>query len=137
MWGWVGDWTETATYWPPISFVFSSTSFLFCWAAQTGALRTQPSAESWFLLPWTATTDSKLTELPVAPGYIIVWRPPASCECHICTQFNPSTIKVIPWYLRPDSPVPWSTAGSDVNMLHKYAVEISKTVLVQTNQLIQ
>ena len=51
----------------PSSSVFSSTSFSFCWAAQLGALRAQPSAESWFSLPRTATTDSKLTELPVAP----------------------------------------------------------------------
>ena len=37
----------------------------------------------------------------VAPVYIIVCRPPASCERRICTQFNPSPVKVIPWYLRP------------------------------------
>ena len=98
------------------SSVFSCTSFLFCYAVQLGALRAQPSTESWFSLPQIATTDSKLTELPVAPGYITVWRPPASCGCHICTQFNPSTVKVIPWYLQPDAPVPWSTAGSEVNM---------------------
>ena len=41
----------------------------------------------------------------MAPGYIIVWHPPASCRCHICTQFNPYIIKVIPWYLQPDAPV--------------------------------
>ena len=41
----------------------------------------------------------------MAPGYIIVWYPPASCGRHICTEFNPSTAKVIPWYLRPDAPV--------------------------------
>ena len=104
----------------PSSSVFSSTSFSFCWAAQPGALRAQLSAESWFSLPRTATTDSKLIELPVAPGYIIVWRPPASCGHHICTQFNPSTVKVILWYLRPDAPVPWLTAGSKVNMLQDW-----------------
>ena len=102
----------------PSSSVFSSTSFSFCWAVQPGVLRAQPSAESWFSLPRTATTDSKLTELPIAPGYIIVWHPPASCERRICTQFSPSTVKVIPWYLRPDAPVPWSTAGLEVNILH-------------------
>ena len=101
----------------PSSSVFSSTPFSFCWSTQPGALRAQPSAESWFSLPRTATSDSKLTELPVTPGYIIVWQPPASCERRICTQFNPFTVKVIPWYLRPDAPVPWSTAGSEVNML--------------------
>ena len=94
----------------PSSSSYSSTSFLFCWAARSGVLR----AHSTLLgagslnsnLSPTATTDSKLTELPIAPGYIIVWHPPASCERCICTQFNPSTVKVIPWYLRPDAPVP-------------------------------
>ena len=62
-------------------------------------------------------TYSKLTELPVVPGYIIIWHPPASCESRICTQLNPSTVKVIPSYLRPDAPVPWLTAGSKVSML--------------------
>ena len=102
----------------PSSSVFSSTSFSFSWAAQPGALRAQPSAESWFSLPRTATSDSKLAELPVAQGYIIVWHPPASCERHICTEFKLSTVKAIPWYLRPDEPVLWSTAGSEINMLY-------------------
>ena len=101
----------------PISSVFSSISFSFCWAAQPRALRVQPSSERWFSLPRTATTDSKLTERPVVPGYIIVLLPPASCWRHICTHFNPSTFKVIPWYLRPDAPDPWLMAGSKVNML--------------------
>ena len=56
----------------------------------------------------------QLTELPVAPGYIIVGRPPASCGRHICTQLNPSTVKVIPWYLRPDAPVIYTSVTSPV-----------------------
>ena len=32
---------QTATYWPPSSSVFSSTSFSFCWAAQSGVLGAQ------------------------------------------------------------------------------------------------
>ena len=43
---WVGDWTKTATYWPPSSSVFSSPSFSFWWTAQPGALRAQLSAGS-------------------------------------------------------------------------------------------
>ena len=27
----------------------------------------------------------------MAPGYIVVWHPPASCGRRICTEFNPST----------------------------------------------
>ena len=62
--------------------------------------------------------------LSVAPGYIIIWHPPASCGCHICTQLNPSTVKVIPWYLRLDAHVPWSTARSEVNMLQYSFINI-------------
>ena len=55
----------------------------------------------------------------MAPGYIIVWRSPASCERRICTEFNPSTVKVISWYLWPDAPVSRLTAGLKVNMLQR------------------
>ena len=35
---WIGDWTNCNIL-TPSSFVFSSTSFSFCWAAQSGVLR--------------------------------------------------------------------------------------------------
>ena len=38
-------------------------------------------------------------------GYKFVWRSHASCDVTIRTQFNPSTVEVIPRYLRPDAPV--------------------------------
>ena len=41
----------------------------------------------------------------MTPDYLIVWHPPASCERHIRTKFNPSTVKVISWYLRSDVPL--------------------------------
>ena len=56
-------------------------------------------------------TDSNELNLSVAPGYIIVWHPLASCGRHICTQFNPSTVKVIPWYLRLDALVIYTGAS--------------------------
>ena len=37
-----------------------------------------------------------------------------------CTQFNQSKVKILPWYLRLDAPVPRLTVGSKVNMLHYY-----------------
>ena len=46
----------------------------------------------------------------------------------ICTQFNPSTVKFIHWYLRPDAPVPWSTAGSKVNNLQKAWESINRNL---------
>ena len=83
---------QTATYWPPSSFVFNGTSFSFCWAAWLGVLRAHsPLLGAGSLYSILSLTDSKLIELTVAPGYIIVWHPPASCERHICSEFNPST----------------------------------------------
>ena len=96
----------------PSSLFFSSTSFSFCWAAQSGVLRAHShllGAGSLYSI-LSLTNWLQLTELPVAPVYIIVWHPPASCGRHICTQFNPSIVKVIPWYLRPDVPVIYTGA---------------------------
>ena len=109
---------QTATYWPPVPL-----SLAALLSRSTGLLnRGVPRAHSHRLGAGSLysikypTNWLQLTELPVAPGYIIVWHTPGSCERRICTQFNPSTVKVIPWYLRPDEPVPWLTAGSNVNM---------------------
>ena len=114
-----GDWTETATYWPPVSL-----SLAALLSRSAGLLNRKPEGQALCreliltVLELQQLTPNSLN-LSVAPGYIIVWHPPASCRRHICTQFNPFTVKVIPWYLRPDAPVPWSTVGSKVNMLHK------------------
>ena len=87
---WVGNWTNCNIL-TPSSFVFSSTSFSFCWAAQPGSWG--PKTLCWVLVISTVfylrLDWLQLTELPVAPGYIIVWHPPASCERRICTQIQP------------------------------------------------
>ena len=59
----VGDWTKTATYWPPPSSSgHSSASFSFSWAAQPRAWGPSLSAESWFppldLEHWLQTLNS-------------------------------------------------------------------------------
>ena len=119
---WVGDWTELQHI-DPHSSSHSSISFQFSRAAQPWACGPL-SAGTWFSfqhlhlqLIWTSCRRD----------YIIIWRPTTSCERHICTQFNPSTVKVIPWspdifdrmhllftqvHFSSDSP-----AGSEVNML--------------------
>ena len=97
----------------PSSSSYSSISFLFSWTAQLGAWG--PSL-CWKLVltPRTGTlnsnSDLQLTDFLLHPGYIIIWRPPASCGITIHTQFNPSTVKVIPRYLRPDAPVIYTDA---------------------------
>ena len=127
---WVGHWTD-GNILTPNSPVFSSTSFSFCRADQPGVLRAQSSAGTWFSLPRTATD---WVQLSVAPGYTIVWRPPASCERPICTQFNPSTLKAISCCRRPDAPVSRLTAGPKVNMLQESAMMsmlVSKNIFIK------
>ena len=78
---------------PPSSSSHSRASFLFSWAAQPGAWG--PSfCWDMVLIP---ASSLQLIWTSYRRGYIIIWHPPTSCERHICTQFNPSTIKVIPW----------------------------------------
>ena len=76
----------------PSSSGHSSISFPFSWAAQPGARGTL-----------TSNSGLQLTDFLSHPGYIIIWCPPASWGVSIRTQFNPSTVKVIPRYLRPDA----------------------------------
>ena len=87
VWEGVGDRTKTATYWPSNSsdweMVLIPASFL------------QPI--------WTSCRQ----------GYIIIWRPPTSCERHnfalnsIPRQSRPLLIS---WYLRPGAPVIYTGA---------------------------
>ena len=85
MWEGVGDWTKTATYWPPSQLFWLSQSFfpvLLC--CSTGGLAAQPllghGSHSCIFSP------SALNFL--SPGLY---------HCSMTTQFNPSTAKAIPW----------------------------------------
>ena len=84
---WVGDWTELQHIDPP-TLLATVAFFPFSWAAQPGAWGMVLIPASSLQLIWTSCRW----------GYIIIWRPPTSCERHICTQFNPSTVNVIPWF---------------------------------------
>ena len=111
----------------PNSSGYSSTSFSFSWAAQLGALRAQLSAGSgshcFELQQLTSNSD---LQLPVAPGYIIVWHPPASVSVayalnSTCPQsrlfpeiFDQMHLLFTQVHFLFDS-----SAGSEVNMLHK------------------
>ena len=119
---------QTATYWTPVPLSFAALLSRSAGLLNRGSWT--PIALCWVLVHSTASCLQldwlQLTELPVAPGYIIVWRSPASCERRICTQFNPSTVKAISWCLRPDAPVSRLTYGPKVNMLHNEKVEDCK-----------
>ena len=89
---WVGDWTELQHI-DPHSSGHSSISFPFSWAAQPGAWG--PSL-CWDMVLIPASS-LQLIWTSCHRGYIIIWLPPTSCKRHICTQFNLSIVKVIPW----------------------------------------
>ena len=100
---WVGDWTKTATYWPPA--LLAITALL---SRSTGA------AETWFSLlelqQLTPNSDLQLTRTSCGTGLYNCLTPTCFSERCICTQFNSSTLKVIPWYLWPDAPVIYTGA---------------------------
>ena len=121
---WVGDWTDCNIL-TPSSSDYSSTSFSFCWAAQPGVTEDcKPSVSSWFSLPLTATwTPTNWLQLTQAVWHRVIWL----LDTHllfvgvaIAPNSTRPQVKVIPWYLRPDAPVSWLTAGSKVTMLHLF-----------------
>ena len=93
---------------------YSIISFPFSWAAQLGAwwgsylLGPGFHSSDWNI--WLQTLISNCSHFLSHPGYIIIWRPPASCCVTIRTQFSPSTVKVNTRYLRPDAPVIYTGA---------------------------
>ena len=83
----------------PNSSGYSSISFPFSWAAQPRAWG--PSL-CWDMVLIPASS-LQLIWTSCRRSYIIIWR-------HIHTQFNPSTVKVIPRYLWPDASVIYTGA---------------------------
>ena len=98
----------------PSSSCYSSTSFSSCRAAQPGAQRAQPllgpGSHCFEMQQLTPISDLQLTWTSCSIGLYNCLIPTCFCEHHICTQFNPSSVKVIPWYLRPDAPVIYTGA---------------------------
>ena len=93
---------------------YSSTSISSWRAAQPGSLRTQLSAGTWFSLlelqQLTPNSDLQLTWTSCSTGLYNCLTSTCFSEHCICTQFNLSTVKVIPWYLLPDTPVIYTGA---------------------------
>ena len=86
-----------------------SQPFLFSWAAQPGAWG--PSL-CWDMVLIPASS-LQLIWTSCHRGYIIIWYPPTSCECHNFTLNSTprqSRLPLISWYLRPDAPVIYTGA---------------------------
>ena len=76
---------RTATYWPPNSSGHSSISFPFSWVAQPGAWG--PSL--WWDMVLIPASSLQLIWTSCHRGYIIIWRPPTSCERHNSHSIQP------------------------------------------------
>ena len=98
----------------PSSSGCSSTSFSSGGAAQPGVLRAQLSAGSgshcFELQQLTPNSNLQLSRTLCSTGLYNCLTSTCFSERRICTQFNPSTVKVIPLYLRPDALVIYTGA---------------------------
>ena len=95
---------QTAIYWPPVPLTIAALLFSFFWAAQPGVLKAQSLC--WELVPTASNCNSnfncnwlQLTRCVCGTGLYNCLTSPASYERRICTEFNPSTVKVIAWSL--------------------------------------
>ena len=113
----------------PSSSGYSGTSFSFSWVAQPGALRAQPLLRPGYLCrelqQLTPNSDLQLTRTSCSTRLYNCLTSTCFSERRICTQFNPSTVKVSPDIFDRMhllfTQVHFffdSLAGSEVNMLH-------------------
>ena len=109
-WVWEASWRreQTASYWPKVLLTIAALLSRPGWAAQPWV--TSPQSASWFsrLSPTDSycSWNSNWLKPSVAPGYIIVWHPSASCgRTHLHRIQQRPQVKVIFRYLRPDAPV--------------------------------
>ena len=102
---------QTATYWPQIPLTIAALLPHSARLLNRGSWGPKSSVWRWLslrnLVPncdWNSNCDcnsnwtllasnSNWLKPSVAPGYILVWHPPASCGRRMCTKFNPSTGK--------------------------------------------
>ena len=91
---WVGDWTKLQDIAPPTPTFLAITRFL---SPSPGLLNRGLGAKP-LLGHGSHSSIFSSTDLNfLSPElYIIIWRPPTSCERQIHTQFNPSSVKVTP-----------------------------------------
>ena len=125
---------QTATYWPQVPLTIAALLSYSAGLLNRGSWGPKPSAGSWFSLPRTATrTPTNWLQLiwtSCRRGYIIICRPPTSCERHLIQPVDSQGYPLIPWYLWPDAPVVYTSAfllltgwsGSICNMFTQYSI---------------
>ena len=106
---------QTATYWPQVPLTKAARLSHSTGLLNRGSWGPKPSTGSWFSLPRTATRTPtnwlQLTQTVCGTGLYNCLTPTCFLWRRNCTEFNLSTVKVIPWYLRPDAPVIYTGAS--------------------------
>ena len=104
------DTEQIATYWPPVPLslaaLLSRSAGLLnrgSWGPIALCLVLVLSIASYLQLDWLQLTEPVCGTGLYKAHLLLV-------GINICTQFNPSTVKFIPWYLRPDAPVNYTGA---------------------------
>ena len=124
---WVGDWTKTATYWLPALLAIAALHFHPVELLNQGPWG--PSSLLGLVLStlnsnnWLQPLISNSLELPVAPGYIIVWHPTASVSVA-------STLNSTRPYLRPEAPVIYTGVFLIWNLSRVGGLYVTSVVIV-------
>ena len=113
---WEVSWrlNKAATYWPPALLAIA-----VLLSHPAGLLNRGPWGPSSLLglvlaasncNNWPPNSDLQLTWTSCGTGLYNCLSSTCFSERRFCTQFNPSTVKGIPWYLQPDAPVIYTGA---------------------------
>ena len=109
VWEGIGEWTKTATYWPPNSSGYHRIAFSFSWASQPGAWGLSLCWDMVLIPASSSPTDLNF----LSPG---LYNNLTSTYFLRASQFalnltpRQSRSPLISWYLRPDAPVIYTGA---------------------------
>ena len=95
---------QTATYGTQVPLTIAAHLSHSAGPALQGVLRVQALYWELVLTASNCNSNSNKLDSNSGTGYIINCRPPASRGRRNCTEFNPSRVKVIYCYLRPEAP---------------------------------
>ena len=126
---------QTATYWPQIPLSLAALLSRFAALLNRGSWGASPLWE----LVLTKASYFQLTKLVCGPGLYNCLTSTCFCGRHISTQFKPSTVKIIPWYIRPDAPVIYTGTfliwqlgrGSICNIILSLSVSLSLSTAIR------
>ena len=132
---------QTATYWPQVPLSLAALLSHSAGLLNRGSWGPKPPTPCWELVLTASNCNSnfncyslQLTQLSVAPGYIIVWHPPASCGVAIAPN---STRPRSRWYpdifdrmhlLFTQEHLLFDSAGEGKNMQHYFSVGDTNSV---------